>query len=1065
MFKKHPEIFNSSYLKKYHKYKKLLYISFLKNKGVIYNYDKNSNTYNTSNEHKSLFDENNFNDLEEREFLNFLKENFIKMQNNNSIINNNMNNSRLIDIINNVENDKNEINSCENFNKNQNNNYAKIEIPYNNNNNINDEETNLVFSSNNNSNIIYDHNDKIKLQNKYLVNKNKFKQFTKKKLMQTVNLNDNLVNNLNFEISKINQNKTFARIYESSYDKRPNSHNLYSLRKNNIINNKNNNYSINKNISENYNENNNFDSILKKKVYKENSSNSPNLIDDLKDNLKVEIFNSLEKGVNLLGKQNTEKTLLNQAAYNSENDNCNNNRLKEYKINSNKLIKDNKADIASKSRETGSNTNSIDIKNIQNYTKPNAKDNFKVLLDENIKLAKDEKDNRNEVNLINFHSDISTDRYGLFAKIEQKDFKDNFIRLKDNLEYNTIQNRILVSHRNHKFFTKNFFRKNNNENKDYESIKNDIDYNNELNKNQYNINLIKNNEKENKILKTETNITKNCNIQSTDNKQDLLAKASNDYTKEDKIEERIINQNKLYENYHINDCYQNNKIENLNKDFRPVSRMLNTNYSWGDKLNYLKTPTSVYHSTKEGLRTHCSVNNNEFLQNYFKVYQKTNENQLKKVIGKNNYSSEKYLLSLNSNFRDKYFNSKEKKEILGDAEHKNLYSENNLKKAENDTKLKVIEGEFINEKELFTKKSESLEKSKKNHYDNEHNKNEKFDSSSKGLIKLQEDAILNKNDNKANLKTRITLKGFPDSKTFGNEKNTNSNYNIYNSISNNFDNNSVSINNTQIEKINSKKSFNSNSKMQNNHYNLNALKQAKIEGPQMSKHKDSILNNSINLNDLYEKYDLKQSIKITSQNGKKSKVLCLEHQKAEEEILRNSHIKNPILPKKNNKIHLYKELIKTPPLPSALENFNQNIKTRKTSGLSVSNTALNFYKNSRNKNNKDNINSGNKNSWNNNINDFEKISYVDQENIKLRNELSNRYRKKKINIEDVLILHNTNIRKQLNPVKIQEFHMKCSVHRKDKFFGLKRTSKQNCFNKSETYQLARENLIKFEKPI
>ena len=75
-----------------------------------------------------------------------------------------------------------------------------------------------------------------------------------------------------------------------------------------------------------------------------------------------------------------------------------------------------------------------------------------------------------------------------------------------------------------------------------------------------------------------------------------------------------------------------------------------------------------------------------------------------------------------------------------------------------------------------------------------------------------------------------------------------------------------------------------------------------------------------------------------------------------------------------------------------------------------------------------------------------------------------RYRKKKINIEDVLILHNTNIRRQLNPVKTKDFHMKCSIDRKDKLFGLKRNLKQNCFNKSETFRMKRENLMNFEKP-
>jgi hypothetical protein len=445
------------------------------------------------------------------------------------------------------------------------------------------------------------------------------------------------------------------------------------------------------------------------------------------------------------------------------------------------------------------------------------------------------------------------------------------------------------------------------------------------------------------------------------------------------------------------------------------------------------------------------------------MYQKTTENQMKNVLSKNSHSSEKYLFSFNSNYKEKYFNSIGKNKSISDFVHKNLYSEDNLKKNGSETKVKIIGEEVKNEKDLFEIKSNFFDHNK-NNKDHKNNKNKKFDSSTKGLVKLQDQIILSKKSNKVGKKSRIPLKGLTDSKTFGEEncdgeniKNINNN-NLYNNSINNNDNNTISNNNTQIENINSKKSFISNSNRQNSNNNINPLKHSNNQGPMHPKHIDSILNNSINLNDLYEKFDLKQSMKITSQNGKKSKVICLQYQKADVEIKKNSHNRNPYLPRKSSKIQLFKELIKTPPLPLAMENFNQNVKTRKTNGLSASNTALNFYKP---KNNKDN----NSNKNNSIVNNFVKINLDDHENIKLRNELSNRYRKKKINIDEVLILHNTNIRKQLNPVKTKEFHMKYSMHRKDKLFGMKSTTKLNCFNKGETYQLKRENLLKFEKPI
>ena len=112
---------------------------------------------------------------------------------------------------------------------------------------------------------------------------------------------------------------------------------------------------------------------------------------------------------------------------------------------------------------------------------------------------------------------------------------------------------------------------------------------------------------------------------------------------------------------------------------------------------------------------------------------------------------------------------------------------------------------------------------------------------------------------------------------------------------------------------------------------------------------------------------------------------------------------------------MFKELIKTPPLPLALEKLNSQVKS---------------------KNNKINFNN---------------------------DEITNRYRKKRINIEEVLLQHNANIRKQLNPVKTMEYHMKCSIFRNEDLFGLKKSTRPNLYSKSETFQIKRENLPNFEK--
>jgi hypothetical protein len=169
-------------------------------------------------------------------------------------------------------------------------------------------------------------------------------------------------------------------------------------------------------------------------------------------------------------------------------------------------------------------------------------------------------------------------------------------------------------------------------------------------------------------------------------------------------------------------------------------------------------------------------------------------------------------------------------------------------------------------------------------------------------------------------------------------------------------------------------------------------------------------------------------------------------QNRDELIAQNSNNKTITSLKKNTKLQIFKELIKTPPLPLALENLNSLVKFKKAPSMSASHR--DFFSD-------------------NNLDEFVKSSSIKRnidENFKIKNELKNRYRKKKINIEEVLIHHNANIRRQLNPIKTKDFHMKCSIFAKDKLFGLKRTTMQNCFNKSETFKLKRENLINFEKP-
>ena len=84
-------------------------------------------------------------------------------------------------------------------------------------------------------------------------------------------------------------------------------------------------------------------------------------------------------------------------------------------------------------------------------------------------------------------------------------------------------------------------------------------------------------------------------------------------------------------------------------------------------------------------------------------------------------------------------------------------------------------------------------------------------------------------------------------------------------------------------------------------------------------------------------------------------------------------------------------------------------------------------------------------------------------------EIKNRYRKKKINIEEVLILHNSTIRKDINPLKVSENLMKASFNKYglNNFEGNKYNRKsiinEVTNNRSETISIKREYLHSFEK--
>lgn len=89
-----------------------------------------------------------------------------------------------------------------------------------------------------------------------------------------------------------------------------------------------------------------------------------------------------------------------------------------------------------------------------------------------------------------------------------------------------------------------------------------------------------------------------------------------------------------------------------------------------------------------------------------------------------------------------------------------------------------------------------------------------------------------------------------------------------------------------------------------------------------------------------------------------------------------------------------KKIIKIHPLPQAMVNLNNKVKINKLIQENQLNT--------------------------NDSNSEEEL----KENV-----IKNRYRKKKINIEEILIMHNSILRKDLNPLKTTLIHMKSSLEK------------------------------------
>ncbi len=878
VFKRFPQIFNKNYIKKYEKYRKLLYENFLKNKDIIYNNNNNTkNSFCSLTENKKPLEQQNYrNEKEGNKFLLLLQEKFLRMLKHNEKNNNSCKclekdfsneedrpnttmkqTSNQIKLENNKNFEKNKI--AKNNNKIiivENEENKNITINNDNENNYNEntkENNNIIFSSSdNNSNIIYEKLEKINFKNKFIVDKkNLLKQVVKKKQMQMVNLNESLVNNLNFEIANINYVKPSVQslLKEMKSDTRPKSHDILSFKNNtnskNLIHNKNQSLQIFNNLNT-FNFSNKRETNVKNKIYNriikiDNVGHIDNKIDEeINENTEKNLLiNSKSNDNNITlfikSKENSKKTLQEISLLNEiDRSNINTktiNNINVYKTTTDKIyknVKNNEIDLQIKLKKSNSISHPNDsIFNNSNNLSSRKKEIFytkkemKEILEKKFKLAFDENSKREEINSVNFHSDISANRYGLFIKIQQKDFKDNFNRLKNHLEYNTIENRISVSRKNNKTFFNNFFRKNSKNNNPNLLFNNVINNNPNENTNSLknNLNSLTNNNKD--------ELTKNNKFFSSENLINLESKYYDEFSKQED-DENIIYQNEKLINHTLGKDF-NGSNEKLKKDFYPISRMLKTNYSWRDKLDILKSPSSAFNFSKEGLKTFSSNDNAEYLNKFYN--KKFNKDEIQNYNIRNNNN-------ILTNLKDKI-------EILS---------------CENEYYNNKINEKFPSQPKIQKQTCDIYKVHNKDHLYSNNNliKSNKVNSYSIKLIKPKDEIASNniiskKKKNEVHINKKLTLEN-ENSKNY--ETNVFSVSKIYNENLDleNMNNNSISCNNSQIGNLNLKKSFISK--------NSNKNKPFTNESPIFSKNIDSILNKTINLNDFHEKIDSKHTLKM-----------------------------------------------------------------------------------------------------------------------------------------------------------------------------------------------------------
>jgi hypothetical protein len=580
----------------------------------------------------------------------------------------------------------------------------------------------------------------------------------------------------------------------------------------------------------------------------------------------------------------------------------------------------------------------------------------------------------------------------------------------------------------------------NNNNKDYVSKasfaaqKNEHSLIEESNNKHKNINLKKNfNEKENMFFSFIKNTNKGkgeVNLYNNNNKEDF-----NDNHNENDSDYDIDNDNDKDFNIDKNDIFFLQKRRNLNK--RSTSNNINLDSQTENNFNLIANDLmEKYNENNDDNNNKNFINNKNEIVNIENIDMNINKNNnitssqrnLYKIENKDSISEMHNIQSIknidyeiNENFLDFSNNNKiqQKNNEEYINENKNHLKNLDINNSNNEIKTNIVKINSLKKLNYLKNKETSFQLSYS------------FSNKIKEKNSAENDKIEIKNNKGSNVNSLNSEKKLSfiknKSKTFDSQflndinKHNFNNFNIKKRIqSANLNSKKIrNVSNFDFDKIeeidknlnllskkNNKSSSEKDINFKNNHYD-NYIENKNYKDKDKGNIKDNY-NDYINDDNYGKNIDINKFLEISSNNENKK----YYKEKEKDLAVMVKFNKESSEKKKLNKIIKddYEKISKAHPLPNIMRSLNNRIKMNSKNSIKIEFESDDNLLN-------DNI-----------IINSEKEIFKEKEKEKDLKNNYDRYRKKKINIEDILISHNSTMRKDLNPLITTDCKMKYNLH-------------------------------------